>query len=426
LEDIKTISRRLVLSNIFVFIVVLGLFSGSVFYFWSNQIAEQERVEISRLTDSVIASIDFDKDKQILPDLIATDMSESESLTLTTLRLQYFSPTGKLLIERGTLKIEAPLQLENSLITQNSPHALVQTKSASHEGKLLGYVRVATPLNDSDEMKQTLLSGLLLGLLVALSAAGLGTIWLVKLSLFPIQEYIHRLEKFTADAAHELRSPIAVVRTNSEVALKYRENTSKKDIQKFEVILDAAMQMQRLTEDLLALARGQQTEAQSESKTHSIVEIIDEAITPVLTTQNNAHVKFDIKLPESGATSGMDLEVTGKRDEITRIIRNIAENAARYSKENGTVNIKIETQSNAVIVDIIDHGIGIAAEDLPYVFDRFWRADKARNHHMGGNGLGLSIASTLAQQNNGSIAVKSELNKGSTFTVKLSRTAQIH
>ncbi|MDR3615264.1 MAG: HAMP domain-containing sensor histidine kinase [Candidatus Obscuribacterales bacterium] len=422
MEDIKTISHRLVLSNIFVFIVVLGIFSSSVFYFWSSQIAEQERVEISRLTDSVIASIDFEKDKDIVPDLLATEMSESESHSLTSLRLQYFDANGKLLIERGNLKIEAPLHLENSLYVQSLPHALVQTKSASHEGKLLGYVRVATPLNDSDEMKQTLLTGLSLGLVVALSAAALGTVWLVKLSLFPIQQYIHRLEKFTADASHELRSPIAVVRTNSEVALKYRENTSKTDIEKFEVILDAAMQMQKLTEDLLTLARGQQKEALSECKTHSIVEVINEAVAPVLAMQNNSRVKVDIKLPEPGTIAESALQVTGKRDDITRIIRNIVENGVRYSKENGTVNIKVETQPEAVIVNIIDDGIGIAADDLPYLFERFWRADKARNHHMGGNGLGLSIASALAQENHGSIVVTSELNKGSTFTIKLSRT----
>lgn len=405
-----------------MFIVVLGIFSSSVFYFWSSQIAEQERVEISRLTDSVIASIDFEKDKDIVPDLLATEMSESESHSLTSLRLQYFDANGKLLIERGNLKIEAPLHLENSLYVQSLPHALVQTKSASHEGKLLGYVRVATPLNDSDEMKQTLLTGLSLGLVVALSAAALGTVWLVKLSLFPIQQYIHRLEKFTADASHELRSPIAVVRTNSEVALKYRENTSKTDIEKFEVILDAAMQMQKLTEDLLTLARGQQKEALSECKTHSIVEVINEAVAPVLAMQNNSRVKVDIKLPEPGTIAESALQVTGKRDDITRIIRNIVENGVRYSKENGTVNIKVETQPEAVIVNIIDDGIGIAADDLPYLFERFWRADKARNHHMGGNGLGLSIASALAQENHGSIVVTSELNKGSTFTIKLSRT----
>jgi OmpR-family two-component system manganese-sensing sensor histidine kinase len=421
LEDIKTISNRLVLSNIFVFIVVLGIFSSSVFYFWSNQIAEQERVEISRLTDSVIASIDFEKDKVVLPDLIATEMSESEFHTLTSLRLQYFDTTGKLLIESGKLKIEAPLHLENSLYVQSLPHALVQTKSASHEGKLLGYVRVATPLNDSDEMKQTLLTGLSLGLLAALSAAALGTVWLVKLSLFPIQQYIHRLEKFTADASHELRSPIAVVRTNSEVALKYRENTSKTDIEKFEVILDAAMQMQKLTEDLLTLARDQQKKAPSQSKTHSIVEIINEAVAPILAMQNNSQVKVDIKLPEPGTTAESALQVTGKRDEITRIIRNIVENGVRYSKENGTVKINVENQPEAVTVKIIDDGIGIAANDLPYLFERFWRADKARNHHMGGNGLGLSIASALAQKNHGSIVVTSELNKGSTFTIKFSR-----
>jgi two-component system, OmpR family, manganese sensing sensor histidine kinase len=423
LEDIKTISRRLVLSNIFVFIVVLGIFSGSVFYFWSNQIAEQERVEISRLTDSVIASIDFEKDKQVLPDLIATEMSESEFHTLTSLRLQYFDTKGKLLVERGNLKIEAPLRLENSLNVQRLPHALIQTKSASHEGELLGYVRVATPLNDSDQMKQTLLTGLLLGLLVALSAAILATAWLVKLSLSPIQQHIHRLEKFTADASHELRSPIAVVRTNSEVALKYRENTSKTDIEKFEVILDAAMQMQKLTEDLLALARGQQKEAPNESKTYSVVEIINEAIAPVLATQNNSRVNVEIKIPEPGTTSENALQVRGNRDELTRIIRNIVENAVRYGNENGTVNINLEAQADAIIVDVIDDGIGIATDDLPYLFQRFWRADKARNHHTGGNGLGLAIAYALAQQNHGSIAVKSELNKGSTFTIKLSRTA---
>jgi OmpR-family two-component system manganese-sensing sensor histidine kinase len=423
LEDIKTISRRLVLSNIFVFVIVLGIFCGSVFYFWSNQIAEQERVEISRLTDSVIASIDFEKDKEVLPDLIATEMTESESHALTDLRLQYFSPQGKLLIERGNLKIEAPLRLQNAVEVQSLPHALVQTKSAFHAGKLLGFVRVATPLNDSDEMKQTLLSGLALGLLVALAAAAIGTVWLVRLSLFPIQQYIHRLEKFTSDASHELRSPIAVVRTNSEVALKYRENTSKTDIEKFEVILDAAMQMQKLTEDLLALARGHQKEAPSTQHTHSIVEIVNEAIAPVVATQANSRVQVEIKDPAASTTSGNALQVTGKRDEITRIIRNIVENAVRYSDANSIVKINVENQAGALVVNIMDNGIGIAAGDLPYLFERFWRADKARNHHMGGNGLGLSIAYALAQQNHATITVKSELNEGSTFTVSFSKTA---
>ncbi len=423
MEDIKAISRRLALSNLIVFIVVLGVFGASVYCFWSNQIAEQERTQISRLTDSVIASIDFEDSNEGLPDLIATNMPENESRSLSALRLQYFNPSGKLVIERGSLIIDAPFRPENALTTQNSPHALIQTKSASHQGKLLGYVRVATPLNESDKMQQTLLSGLSLGLLIALTAAGLGTIWLVKLSLQPIQTYIHRLEKFTADAAHELRSPIAVVRTNSEVALKYRENTSKPDIQKFETILDASMQMQKLTEDLLVLARGQQTNTLNESGTHSIIEIVEEAIASVKSSKNNAQVAFDIKLPTTKTIPQGDLQVTGKREELVRIIINIAENAARYSNAGDSVEIKIETEANCVLVKVTDNGIGIAADELPHIFDRFWRADQARNHHTGGNGLGLSIASTLAQQNNASIAVSSEITKGSTFTIKLNRTA---
>ena len=422
MDDIKAITRRLALSNIVVFVVVLGIFCASVYSFWTNQIAEQERTAISRLTDSVIASIDFEDNKRGLPDLIATDMSENESRALSSLRLQYFDPTGKLLIERGTLKIDTELKLENSLEIQDFPHALVQTKSASYKKKLLGYVRVATPLADSDKMKQTLLTGLMLGLLVALIAAGLGTIWLVRQSLVPIQTYVDRLERFTADAAHELRNPIAIVRTNSEVALKYRENTSKTDIQKFETILDASMQMQKLTEDLLALARGLQAKTLSASSTHSIVEIVKESLASIERSQNNSQVHFDLRIPSLQGSSEKNLQIDGNCDEIKRIIINIAENAVLYSKEDGAVNVTIEEKASAVIVKITDNGIGIAANDLPHIFDRFWRADPARTHHSGGNGLGLSIAATLVRQNGGSIAVTSEIGKGSTFAITLAKS----
>jgi len=117
-----------------------------------------------------------------------------------------------------------------------------------------------------------------------------------------------------------------------------------------------------------------------------------------------------------------NLTVNGAQEDLQHLFRNLLENAYRYSIEGGTVLLSAEAQQDQIVVTVKDSGIGIAPSDIAKIFDRFWRSDKARSAATGGNGLGLSIAKSIVEAMNGSIAVASELDKGTTFTVRLPKS----
>ena len=114
-----------------------------------------------------------------------------------------------------------------------------------------------------------------------------------------------------------------------------------------------------------------------------------------------------------------EVKVFGDRLQLTRLFSNLVQNALQYTPEGGIVSVYIKKQNRLAIVNIRDTGIGISTEQLPHVFDRFWRADKARTRREGGTGLGLAIAQAIAQRHGGKIVVTSKVNVGSCFQVKI-------
>jgi signal transduction histidine kinase len=226
----------------------------------------------------------------------------------------------------------------------------------------------------------------------------------------PIFEAVKKLRQFTADASHELRNPIAAIRTNSSVALKYAENMRPDDKEKFELIVQCSQQMQRLVEKFLSLSRTEQ--APEEPGCINLETAIREAVINLspLIERKNATVAFDLE---------PDLEIACDADDMQTIICNLVENAIRYSKTGSAVRIHCSRKQTGAMLTVEDNGIGIAKSDLEKIFDRFWRADKTRNHSDSSEGLGLAIVKALVERHNGSISVKSELGKGSSFSISL-------
>lgn len=411
--------RRLVLINIAVFVAVLGIFCGAVFYFGCSAFDTQLQDKLRSIADSAISSIDFDdygKSHNGKPDLIVSVLPDEASPALQNMRIQWFDTQGSLDIEKGLMPLTVSFESQESFQRQASPSALVFTKPAIANGKLLGYVRVGHPLAEIEKQEFLLLQCLIFGALVAVTASGIGVFLLVRQSLKPVEESIEHLQQFCADAAHELRTPITAIRTNSDVALRHLDGMRETDKEKFEAIASGALQIEKLTEDLLMLAKAEQLV----EKPH-----VDSCVAPL---DLGEHVRAALEKVAPGARRKNlkvqnqvqeHLHVSMESDDMDCVLKNLLDNAIKYTPDEGTISISASASKGTVVITISDSGIGIDKNDLPKIFDRFWRADPARSYHSGGNGLGLPIVKAIVEKYDGTISVSSERGKQTAFKIEL-------
>lgn len=411
---LEKLSRKLIISIMAVFLLVLLVFSLSVYAFTRQSAFEQARSELSIIADSVISSIDFDQTERKdagMPDSIASVIPAESSKSLQDLRLQWFDNQGKLAVEKGMLPITSSFSDRAEFQIQDQPHALILTRQAVAHGMPLGYVRVAKPLTQLDAQMNRLSIGLFTGAFVAMVASAIGTWWLLRLSLRPTENMIARLKQFTADASHEFRSPLMVIKANCGAALLLQEDMSEKQRQKLEAVGSATDQLIELTENLLTLATAEhETRSPGKSSTN-VAQIIDQCLQDVASGAGHKQIEVKTVLPKS-------LLVNVTADELKRLCTSIIENAFCYT-EAGQLLISGEQFEQQIRINFEDTGIGINPEDLPKIFDRFWRADKARSYRSGGRGLGLAIAHSIVTAYGGSIVVDSTPGVGSKFTVYL-------
>lgn len=216
--------------------------------------------------------------------------------------------------------------------------------------------------------------------------------------------------QFTADASHELRTPLAVLISEAQTALA-RERTSAEYRETVEACLDTAQQMRRLTESLLELVRFDAGQTPIEHGHFDLSE----------TTRTCAELIHPLAA-ERGIKIECDLapaQAVGDADRISQVIRNLLSNAIQYNKAQGEIRVSTRTENDATVLTVADTGTGIAPEDLPHIFERFYRADKSRARANGRFGLGLAICKAIVDAHGGSIEVSSQPDAGTTFTVRL-------
>lgn len=277
----------------------------------------------------------------------------------------------------------------------------------TNTNRAIGYIRTSQSLKEFDENLTRLDLGLSGGILLALLLSSIGGIWLTKQAMQPIAASFQRLQQFTADAAHELRSPLMAIKTNTQVALKYPTGMRTSDIDKFEAIASATTQMTRLTEDLLCLAR---MDEQSQQRTQvDLTQLLTAVVQTMQLLAKNRQIVLEAEILPA-------LSVTGDRSQLVRVFTNSIENALYYTPAGGKVAVVTVATPQQVLIRVRDTGIGIAPAHLPKIFDRFWRADTSRTQWVGGSGLGLAIVQAIVLQHDGQVTVSSELGYGSCFT----------
>ncbi len=229
----------------------------------------------------------------------------------------------------------------------------------------------------------------------------------------------------TADVAHELRTPLHIIQGNLEGVLDGVYQPTNTHI---EATLEETRLLARLVEDLRTLSLAESGQLPLVCQLVNLDDLLADVVTSFSGQAELAGI--DLHLEAASRQPGAVLAQAGlfanvDAGRLDQVISNLVANALRYTPRGGMVALaaKADTAANKVLITVTDTGEGIAAEDLPFLFDRFWRADRARAHTSGvGSGLGLAIASQLVKAHNGTITVKSELGKGSCFTVELPST----
>src|SRR6266511_3762769 len=224
------------------------------------------------------------------------------------------------------------------------------------------------------------------------------------------------LRRFTADASHELKTPLTVVRAGVERAIT-RPDMAPETLAPLEETLQEVNRMTELLESLLTLARADEGRADLHREPVDLREIIAEAGETGELLAEHAGVGMEIRLPPDPLMLAVD------RSRIRQLALNLIENAVKYTPRGGQVSVELGGNDGRVVFTVADTGIGIAPGDLPHVFDRFWRADSARTRtsERAGTGLGLAICKWIAESHGGTIEVQSRPGRGTTFTVRLPR-----
>ncbi|MEE0248204.1 MULTISPECIES: HAMP domain-containing sensor histidine kinase [Peptostreptococcales] len=216
---------------------------------------------------------------------------------------------------------------------------------------------------------------------------------------------------FVANVSHELKTPLTSISGFAET-LKLNENIDKETRNRFLTIIDGeANRLRRLIEDILTLSfiENDKKEEKEAINLYSVYRRVEDMLMISARTKN---ISLNCNADET-------IKIAANADYVKQIILNLVDNAIKYTPENGDVNVKIFADKDDAVIKVSDTGMGIPKEDQARIFERFYRVDKARSREIGGTGLGLAITKHIAMNLGGTISVESELEKGSTFTVRI-------
>lgn len=219
------------------------------------------------------------------------------------------------------------------------------------------------------------------------------------------------MREFTADASHEFRTPLAIIRGEADVALS-QERSIREYRETLAIIQDEARRLTRLVDDMLALARADSGQRVHQIKEFYLDDLVEECARSFqsLAERNRQTLTLD---------AGQDVSIRGDEELLRRMISNLLDNALKYTPPGGSISVALRRGESSVRLTIADTGIGVPSEDAARIFERFYRVDKARSRAVGGSGLGLSIVKWIAELHGGAVELESRVGHGSAFTVSL-------
>ncbi|XHX78818.1 MAG: two-component system sensor histidine kinase RppB [Stenomitos frigidus ULC029] len=281
-----------------------------------------------------------------------------------------------------------------------------------------GYVQVGRSLQDLDQNLAALRWTLLLGCAIALLLVAGSSWWLAGLAMQPLYHSYRKMQQFTADAAHEFRTPLAAMQATIEATLRFPSKSESATIEMTEGVLAVlqrqTLRLSELVKDLLLLTHIDQRQLSGTHCRCCLNDLISDLVEELafLAVQEAVELSMQLQVPDA-------VDVLGDEEQLYRLVCNLINNAIQATPAGGQVRVLLNKDEQDAIIQVQDTGLGIALTDQARIFDRFYRVEQDRSRHTGGSGLGLPLALAIAQSHYGTIQVRSELGKGSTFTLRL-------
>ena len=278
--------------------------------------------------------------------------------------------------------------------------------------QLVGYLQVGEPLTAIRDSLERVRLFLALGVPLTLGVIGVTGWFLGGVAMQPTRRAYDQLQRFTADASHELRAPLAAVLSNAQVGLLSPDDSGEPRLRLAKIVGTAKL-MSTLIGNLLFLSRQEGALDPASLKRVDLVALLRSLIDDQMAQATAQGLTFTSHLPEQPVTLNADPDL------LRQAITNLLSNAFKYTSPGGRVQLRLSSSSRYAIIQVEDNGIGIPAADLPHIFERFYRVDTARSRQSGGFGLGLAIAQQIITAHRGRITATSTLEKGTTFQIEL-------
>lgn len=276
---------------------------------------------------------------------------------------------------------------------------------------------VNPPLNTEihqslDSARNTLILQLFFANIIILGLSATASYFLAGKTLKPVEEMVEEQKQFISDASHEFRTPLATLKTALEVTLKMGPVPYDRIKSLLESNLEDVNNLEALTNGLLVIEKYSRGVDKNHYVAVQMDSLIKDCVRRISPKAGLNQIKVSLKT--------VPVNIMGDKQGLQEMINNFLDNAIKYNKSKGEVEVKLSVQNRNAVLQIKDTGIGMSDSDIPHIFERFYRADNSRSRNgAGGYGLGLHIASHIVKQHNGTITVDSALNKGSTFIVRI-------
>ncbi len=452
----RSLRLRLTLWYLLLLAVILAAFSAGIYLTLRHNLYANLDDSLEARSEDLLTVVQFTGGRPTLAATLPARPSELEQFDRaydSSGALTFDSSGGAAPVDAGAVRAALSGSASTHSIDVNGSTFHAHLAPITLEGRVQGVIEVARSDGDVADTLRTLLLTLGIAFPATLAVASMGGLFLAGRALAPIDhvtrvarrisaedlsqrlaldlpedevgrlartfdEMIARLEdsfrrqrEFTADASHELRTPLTAIKGQIEVALtKQRSAASYEEV--LRTVNEEVDRLIRLVRSLLTLARADAGQIALAFEAVSLQSVVPGAVEQVrpLAAEHGVELRL---------SSNADAVVRADPDLLLQLLLNLLDNAVKHTPAEGIVSVSWRTIDGQVDLSVTDTGSGIAAEHLPRVFDRFYRADKARSRSAGGSGLGLSICRWIAEAHGGSISVESEPGRGSTFTVRL-------
>jgi two-component system sensor histidine kinase CiaH len=408
--------RRLVILNSVVFLLVLVCFSVLLYVHMEFRLFHQ--------SDEALTQVEQRIQNMRIEDMLRSTHPEPEMDRRTT--YLFWNARGELIdqLPKYSFSREDANGFKGNLsdrtirtisFHKQSYRVLQFPASEGAQGpSQIAAVGLVKNLEAEESMLSTLKWDIAEGIIASGIISVLAGFFLAGRALVPIRRSWDKQHQFVADASHELRTPTAVIQAQTELLFRHPDHSIKQESQNIVVILKESKRMGKLIDDLLTLARTDSNQLQIQAAfipLHSILEDVIQQFQS-LADIKNVRIITEIQGP---------ISLWGDEERVRQLLVIVLDNALKFTSSLGNIEVKCQYVANSIQLSVKDSGYGIPAEDLPHIFERFYRGDKARSRSEGGTGLGLSIAKWIVEAHGGEIGVQSQISVGTELQIVFPR-----